>query len=374
MKRRTLLKQVGGLYAGGLVTSAAQAATQNANEQAKPEERDWHDVREWGVEGKAWADTEDFYDRLPARAKATARPVVWDLSRHSAGMCFRFKTNATDISARWTLRSTNLAMPHMSATGVSGLDLYAEDDKGHLRWAGSGSPKTAPDVELNLVTGMKPGTRVYCIYLPLYNGVKSIAIGLPKGASFEPVAPRQDRPLLFYGTSILHGACASRPGMAHASILGRRLKTPIINLGFSGNGRMEQAISDLIAELNPCAYIIDCLPNMSTEMVAERTEPLVQTLRRAHPETPIVLVEDRTHASTWIIHNRSEGNRVRRAALRQAFDRLKKAGDKNLHYVRGDNLLGHDDEATVDGSHPNDVGFMRYADVLEPVLKPFCKK
>jgi hypothetical protein len=258
----------------------------------------------------------------------------------------------------------------MAATGVSGLDLYTQDETGHYHWIGVGIPKTAPDVEATLVKGLKPGRRAYTIYLPLYNGVKSLSIGVPAGAEFEPVSPRTERPIVFYGTSILQGACASRPGMAHTAILQRQLDYPVINLGFSGNGRMEQEVADLLADLDPSVYVIDCLPNMSTEMVMSRTEPLVKTIRRAHPETPLILVEDRTTGAAPFLQGREEMHRIRRAALRTAYDNLTAAGVRNLLYVSGDKLLGRDGEATVDGSHPTDLGFVRYADVLEPVLRP----
>ncbi len=367
MNRRELLEQAGGLCVSGVIAGPLAPKTAESAQQSTLV---WHDVRDWGVEGKGWKETVEFYDRFPSRAEKTVRPVVWDLSRHSAGMCVRFTTDAAEIAAKWTLRSERLAMPHMAATGVSGLDLYAQDESGSFHWIGVGIPKTAPDADATLVKGMKPGRRVCTVFLPLYNGVKSLSVGVPAGATFEPLPPRTTRPIVFYGTSILQGACASRPGMAHTAILQRRLHCPVINLGFSGNGQMEQEVADLLAELDPLAYVIDCLPNMSTEMVMTRTEPLVKTIRRAHRETPLVLVEDRTTGAAPFLQGREEMHSIRRTALRTAYDNLTGAGVRNLLYVTGGKLLGSDGEATVDGSHPTDLGFVRYADVLEPVLRP----
>ena len=93
------------------------------------EEITWHDIRDLAIEGKGWDDTESFYDRLPARARGVVRDPVWDLSRHSAGICARFVTDATAIQARWRLRCESLAMSHMAATGVSGVDLYARAER-----------------------------------------------------------------------------------------------------------------------------------------------------------------------------------------------------------------------------------------------------
>jgi lysophospholipase L1-like esterase len=329
----------------------------------------WYDVQQWGVEGRGWTDVKRYFDRLPAKAEGVVRPPVWSLSRHSAGMCVHFCTDASEISVRYELLSANVGMSHMPPTGVSGVDLYAKDDEGTWRWVAVTRP-AAKTVNAKLVSDVPPGMRDYMAYLPLYNGVESLEIGVAAEAAFEPVAPRLEKPIVYYGTSIAHGACASRPGMAFPSILGRWFDRPVINLAFSGNGRMDPEVGDLLAELDPCVYCIDCLPNMEGKTVAERTEPLVRTLRKARPETPIVLIEDRTYANTWLLPSRRERHTGSRAALKAAYERLKADGVKGLYYVEGEHLLGDDDEATTDSSHPSDLGMMRMAESLEPVLRP----
>jgi len=294
---------------------------------------------------------------------------VWRLSRHSAGMCVRFAADSTRIAVRYKLSSSSRAMPHMPATGASGVDLYAADAHGKWRWLGVSRP-AAQTVEAELAKGVPPGRRAYLLYLPLYNGVESLEIGADKGAAFELLPARQKQLLVFYGTSITHGGCASRPGMAYPAILGRRLNRPVVNLGFSGNGRMEAAVGELLGELDAGVYIIDCLPNMDGAAVAERAEPLVGQLRQARPKVPIVLVEDRTYTNAWLLPDRRERHAGARGALRAAYDRLVGEGMKGLVYVEGEHLLGDDDEATVDASHPSDLGMMRMADSLEPVLRP----
>ncbi|MDG2448839.1 MAG: SGNH/GDSL hydrolase family protein, partial [Saprospiraceae bacterium] len=198
----------------------------------------WRNVEEFGVEGKGWSDTKRYFDRLPSKAEGLVRQPVWDLSRHSSGMSARFVTDSPNIQVRYSLLKEGLAMPHMPATGVSGLDLYAQDDQGLDRWVSVVFPKEQI-IETTIAKDLKPGSRRYTMYLPLYNGVESLEIGVDKGTYFEGLAPRSEKPILFYGTSIMHGACASRPGLAIPAILGRRLRRPTINLGFSGNGRME---------------------------------------------------------------------------------------------------------------------------------------
>ncbi|MGW8178576.1 MAG: SGNH/GDSL hydrolase family protein, partial [bacterium] len=318
-------------------------------------------------------EVDRFYDRLPAKAEGMVREPVWNLSHHSAGMLTRFETDADEIWVDYRLRSEQLALSHMPATGVSGLDLYALDDEGRWRWVSVLRP-SEQNIKAKLVTGLMPRLRSYMLYLPLYNGVDFLKIGVDKKASFKPIPPRSERPVVFYGTSITHGACASRPGMPHPAILGRRLDCPVVNLGFSGNGLMEPEVGALLAELDPVIYVIDCLPNMTSETVAERAEPLVRQLRSAHSRTPIVLVEDRTYANAAFVPERQARNRGSRAELRKAYRRLLEAGVSDLFYLEGKGLLGEDREDTVDSSHPSDLGFMRMSDVFEPVLRTALKR
>ena len=336
----------------------------------------WINARDLPIEGRGWNDTQAFYDRLPARAEGTVPPAVWRLSRQSAGMLVRFVTEATAIRVRWALTSPTLAMPHMAATGVSGVDLYVKQDSGAWRWLAVGQPRQQTN-QVELVKGLSKAEREYLLYLPLYNGTASLEIGVPAEASFTAAGPwgaGARKPIVFYGTSILQGGCASRPGMVHSAILGRRFQYPTINLGFSGSGKMEPALAELLAELDPSVYVLDCLPNMNARLVAERVEPFVRTLRRAHPQTPIVLVEDRRYPDGFLIAHKHKTNDENHAALRAAFASLKQSGVKNLCYLAGDPLLGADGEGTVDGSHPTDLGFMRQADAFAKVLGPLLRK
>ena len=351
----------------------------------------WHDVRQWGVEGKGWTDTEHYFDRLPARANGVVREVVWNLSRHSTGLTARFETDATRIAARWSFRVRPNLMLHMPAVASCGLDLYASGPDGQSRWLGIGIPEgtfTAPaaapsapsrsasdhganplSVQATLAEGLDAGRRTCTVYLPLFALIETLEIGVPEGASFKGIPPRSEPPIAFYGTSIVHGASASRAGMTHVSQLGRRLGVPVLNLGFSGNGQMEPEVARFLAELNPRLYVVDCLPNMQAPLVAERAEPLVRIIRETHPDTPIILVEDRTYTNAPFKAAQRDRQTASREALRTAYDNLRRAGVRALHYVEGVQLLGDDGEATVDSSHPTDLGFTRQSDALEPVLR-----
>ena len=342
--------------------------------QAAAAHLDWHDVTTWGVEGREWTELPRlrWFDRFPAEAQKTVTSSVWSLSRDSAGMMVRFKTDASSIHVHYKLVKDKLAMPHMPATGVSGVDLYARNAAGQWRWVQVAKPDKQ-EVRAEIIKDLAPGYREYAAYLPLYNGVESLEIGVPKGARFEGLAPRT-RPIVFYGTSITHGACASRPGMVHTAILGRRFDAPVVNLGFSGNGRMDAAVGDLLTKIDAAVYVIDCLPNMNAAAVREKCAPLVKQLRAAKPHTPIVLVEDRRNTNDWILPARAKFHDDNHAALREVFAALQKEGVKNLHYIPGDALYGIDAEGATDASHASDLGFMRQADVMDPILRAALKR
>jgi lysophospholipase L1-like esterase len=261
-------------------------------------------------------------------------------------------------------------MPHMPATGVSGVDLYVNTGSS-WHWLATGRPTNTTN-STALVASLPAQRREYLLHLPLYNGVSNVEIGITGGASIAAL-PREQKtakPIVFWGTSITQGGCASRPGMVHTAILGRRLDVPVINLGFSGNGKMEPEVAALIAEIDAAVYVMDCLPNCTADEVKERTAPLVAILRKARPATPIVLVEDRTYADAFLIQSRKDRNSSARAALKAEYEKLVAAGERNLHYLRGDTLLGADGEDTVDGSHPTDLGFVRQAEAMESILAP----
>lgn len=360
-----------------LVASAADTATPIDPTKARREEATkiaWYDAREIGLEGQAFSDIKAPYDRLPARAEGKVREAVWSLSRNSAGLCVRFRTNSPAVHCKWTNTKANLAMPHMPATGVSGVDLYVRDETQTWRWLSVGQPREGTTHTAALVTGLAPAERDYCLYLPLYNGVSQVEVGIAADSKISRLERDEAhrKPIVFYGTSITQGGCASRPGMVHTAILGRRLDRPVINLGFSGNGKMEAEVTSCILDIDAAVFLIDCLPNMTAAEVTANTAPLVATLRKKYPATPIVLAEDRTYSDAFLKNDRAQRNATSRAALKKIFAELQ-PHDKNLHYLAGEHQLGADGEDTVDGSHPTDLGFLRMADEFSKVLAPLVK-
>ena len=327
----------------------------------------WYDLREFTIEGRGFEDLLSPYDRLPSNAQKKVSDVIWNLSLDSAGICARFVSDTSALFVRWNLRKHSLEMPHMPATGVSGVDLYVKNGKS-WRWLAIGQP-TSNENEVLLFEKVDPVAREYLLYLPLYNGVQSVSLGIPAPDKQILPAKKRNGSVVFYGTSITQGGCASRPGNCHVALLGRWLNRPMINLGFSGNGKMEAEIATIIADIETDLFVIDCLPNMNAALVIERLPDFVRILRGKQRHTPILLVEDRTYADAFFSTDRAKVNRSNREAFGIVYSDLKKEGLGNLHYLQGNNLLGIDGEDTVDGSHPTDLGFFRQAKVFYPVIQ-----
>ncbi|MBA63984.1 MAG: hypothetical protein CMJ76_16640 [Planctomycetaceae bacterium] len=374
MQRRMFIK-TGILTGVNFSTGCVRASSESQITPRTENGVDWYDVQSWGIEGRGFEDTDSYFDRLPKRAKGLVRDAVWNLSLHSAGMVVRFKTASPEIHVDYQLRSANLSMVHMPATGVSGIDFYGRTETGKDRWVQVVRPATQ-HVKTRVISGIDPGPeagRLFTAYLPLYNGVKKLEIGVKSATRFTPVPPRTEKPILFYGTSIMHGACASRPGMSISALLGRRYNLPTVNLGFSGNGRLEMELADLIGEIDAAVYCIDCLPNLNPQQVKERTVPFFKRLRNHRPDTPIVMVEDRWFTNSQFFADTRSRHKGNQQAFREGYQQLLKEGVGGLHYLKGLNLLGDDGEAATDGSHPNDLGFMRYAQMYSKVLDPLLK-
>lgn len=317
------------------------------------------------------------YRRLPQRLKGVSRDAVWSLGCNSAGLYIRFRTNSSSVYARWESEGP-FNMNHMTMTGIRGLDLYVLED-GKWNFIGSGRPRSTADAytQAKIIGNMKPEMREYMLYLSLYDGVKSLAIGVDDSSQLllpEVKSPSAGSPVVFYGTSILQGGCANRPGMAFTNIIGRRLNRETINLGFSGNGLMDMDIAELMAEVeNPAVYVFDYVPNASAEMIRDTGEAFFHVIRDAHPDVPIIFVEDPIFTHSRLDMKMNEEIREKNIQQKALYERLKKSGEKNLFYLPAEGMIGDDYEATVDGIHFTDLGMMRYTEHIMPVLKKALK-
>lgn len=329
----------------------------------------FHDARDFDVIGRY--HDENNYVRFPAKYKSTVRESVWNLSRDAAGISIRFRTNSPLIVVRWTVMNDS-HLPHMPDTGVKGVDLYGYNGD-EWQFVKTGFPRKKENEAILLSQG-DGVSREYLLNLPLYDGVEQLEIGVRRGSDITRAKDRlllQKKPVVYYGTSIAQGGCASRPGMAYTNILSRKLDRPFINFGFSGNGTIETSVGEAMVEIDAALFVIDCNPNTKEDLIYDRTLALVRLLKARRPQVPVLLVEGFLNESDFFSPEAGANRSIRKKQqeLKRAFDTLKEGGVKGLSYLEGDGLIGDDHEATVDGIHPNDIGMLRMADALFPVIR-----
>ena len=315
------------------------------------------------IEGTAIADSlkESPYDRLPVSYKKVVREPVWDLSKSSAGLSVRFHTNSSSITLKWEVLN-DFSMNHMADTGIKGIDLYF-NNSGQWQYVGTGRPSGKINEQL-IIENMDLEMREYKLYLPLYDGIESLDIGIDPNSLINKPTKSNSQPIVFYGTSITQGGCASRPGMAHTNIISRKLNIDCINFGFRGNGRMETSIGTLIAGIDASLFVIECMANVNRDMVSKNTVPLVKIIREKHPNTPIIFIENIIFESGYLDNTVKEESDNKNIELKNQYNKMLKEGIANIFYVDNTDAIGTDHEGTVDGVHFTDLGFMRYADYL----------
>ena len=243
------------------------------------QEVEYKDAALFPVYGKVSDATNNRYERLPSALQAISRGPVWFLGRNSAGLFIRFRSNSTSIHVKWE-SAFDTRMTHMTDTGAKGLDLYAIHE-GEWTHVCSAQPQGKTS-QRTIISNMDPIEREYMLYLSLYDGVSSLEIGVDKGAMLDLPAvdrPSREKPIVMYGTSILQGGCANRPGMAHTNIISRRLDREVINLGFSGNALLDMEIAELMASVpDPGLFVMDYAPNAYAHLIDENQRETIEYL------------------------------------------------------------------------------------------------
>lgn len=335
----------------------------------------YYNADQFPLLGKTSDETETRYERLPAYLKEVTRPPVWNLGKNSAGLAIRFNSNSSSISAKWEVLGDN-RMNHMTETGIKGLDLYAWEGD-HWRPVKAALPSGKVN-ERTIISNMTPEEREFMLYLPLYDGVVSLEIGVDSTAYIAPpVLPYPDtsQPILVYGTSITQGGCGTRAGMVYTSILGRMLNREVINLGFSGNGKLDYEIAELMATRTDASlFILDFVPNVNTAQLAEKARPFYDIIRKANPTTPILFVENISYPYMTYDQNTRKNVTEKNRLLRETFEKIKSEGDSHVYYLPTDGLIGEDGEATVDGVHLTDTGFDRLARKVFEAIQTIKKR
>ena len=330
----------------------------------------WIDGKYLPIEGRAFDDVEHYYDRLPANVTTNVNAGVRGMKHHTSGMLFRFVTDSKRLDFKWTPYKPGLAMDHMASTGVSGIDVYRWDAK-RGRWLYVKTGRIWDAVKGGFLSiPWTPGTPCL-VNLPLYNGIKKFSLGIDPAATVSAMPPRAsgiNKPVVFYGTSITHGGCCTRPGLAFVNRVGRDLDVPVVGLGFSGSGVMEFEMSEHLARIDASCYVLDCLWNMGSTAAGARCRPgrnveenyekFIRNLRAKRPGVPIVMAEQ---CDVYM-----NGPNEKDKFMRKLYEKLVAEGWKDLVYLPKDEMYTGDFEGTVDGCHPNDLG-------MESMSKAFGK-
>ena len=309
---------------------------------------------------KPTLDRKHPFQRLPQKYKKTVREEVWDLSENSAGVSILFSSDTANLSVKWLVKH-DLSMNHMTDAGIKGIDLYTKRNN-NWYYTNTCLPNGKENEQI-LFENIEQKNREYCLFLPLYDTLIDMRIGLDDDSSIENIT-FQNKPLVFYGTSITEGGCASRPGLAHTNIISRELGYECINLGFSGNGHLENSVGAIMSDIDASLYVVECMYNVDKKMINQKTRSLIKAIR-ANPNsknTPIVFMEqaviDIGHINTEFISSVMEKNEELNRQIQESMNE----GEKDLFIIKHNRAIDEDSEPTVDGIHFNDLGFQRYAD------------
>lgn len=306
------------------------------------------------------------FRRIPESIARTVSDGVYDLHAHTAGGRIRFKTDSRYVAIN--VKMPNIGkMPHFALSGSAGFDLYICDESTRY-FKTFVPPFDIEDGYESIVHFDSKQMREITINFPLYSEVSELYIGLCDGASVcEPKGYSTEKPIVYYGSSITQGGCASRPGNSYESIISRRLDADYINLGFSGNAKGEPQIAEYISKLDMSVFVYDYDYNAPTvEHLNNTHEKMYLTIRNANPDLPIVLMS-RPKFSLCA------DDKLRFDIIKKTYDNAKANGDTNIYLIDGSTLMAMaKDDGTVDDCHPNDLGFASMAkavgDLLEKIL------
>jgi len=319
--------------------------------------------------------------RFPEYLEDSIRPTLSDRAKCTSGKAIRFATNSTAVGVRFNLL-TNMHMMHMADTGIKGTSLYILDDDGTWQFVNCNRPRRIDSdirpredsIQSKIYVDKLDGKmHEYMIYLPLYDGVRWLEIGVDSTAVItQPMvnSPKQGKKFVFYGTSILQGGCASHPGMVATSILQREFDIECVNLGFSGEGKMDNCVARAMATIpDVAAFIIDPIPNCTKNMCDSLTYDFINIIRKARPDVPIFMVEGQEYSYEKYSGFYSKYLPQKNYEFHKNYLKLKAENPKNLYYIDRKDLYGPNHDGSVDGIHLTDLGFFYYSKKLKPYLQ-----
>lgn len=302
------------------------------------------------------------FRRMPERVANNVSEGVRALHTHTAGGRIRFRTDSPYVAIHVKMSEVG-RMPHFALCGSAGFDLYVGNDY----YASFIPPVDMTGGYESVLDFAACEMRDITIHFPLYSNVDVLYIGLAKDASVQATMPYKiGQPIVYYGSSITQGGCASRPGTAYQGFVSRALDADFINLGFSGNARAEDEMAEYISTLSMSVFVYDYDHNApGIEHLASTHEKLFLKVREKHPDLPVIMM-----SRPKLSLNGEELARLE--IIKTTYQNALARGDRNVYWIDGRDLMrvaGH--EGTVDACHPTDLGFFSMAQELLGILKPF---
>ena len=335
----------------------------------------WHDAADLTIIGKPIPTAKPFA-RIDTAVYKFNDKTIDRYANYSTGLAVMFETDSRSIKAKWTTGGENSGA-NMAAIGQKGLDLYIMRD-GKWVFAGTGSPKMgkAPfnQHEGTIVADMAEGAKQCLLYLPLFDRVDALEIGLDEGASLKPIDNPFRYNIIVHGSSITHGASASRPGMTYPARLGRDNGLYCMNLGFSGMCKLQKEYARYLADIKDVdAFIFDAFSNPLADVIYANFNEFVDIVRAAHPGVPMIFLQtERREVRNFSLKREETEAAKQKAAAEVVTARMKT--DKHIYFIDSEGFLGDEHIATADGTHPTDLGFTYMLEVISPKIKKILKK
>lgn len=326
------------------------------------------DAAELNVIGKVFPTTKPFTRIDTSRYKIDDK-VIMRYAEHSTGLAVLFKTDSRNISAKWVTSSSEVRA-NMTTVSQKGLDLYIREN-GEWVFAGVGIPSVKEgrlDVHEGLITAdMAEGMKECLLYLPMFDRLDSLSVGIDPDASIEPMDNPFKFKIIFKGSSITHGISASRSGMTYPARFGRDNGYYVCNLGFSGKSKLQKEFAQMLADAQADAFVFDAFSNPSAKEIRERFDGFVDVIRAAHPQTPLIFLQTERR-ETRNFNQRNDQKEADKQAAAEEVVRRRMQTDKHIYFIDSEGFLGDDHIGTVDGTHPNDIGFSRMLECIEPAI------
>ncbi len=291
---------------------------------------------------------------------------------YSTGLAVAFRTDSRNIHVRWITAEPSTGGTNTTMINRSGLDLYIRHD-GEWVFAGAVTPGFKSEHKGPLVSDMAEGVKECMLYLPLFNRPVALELGIDEEAYAEALPNPFRHKVVVVGSSITHGASASRPGLAYPAMLGRGLDMEFTNLGACGLCKLESFYADIVGDTEADAFVFDAFSNPNAKQIGERLEPFVARIREKHPETPLIFLQTEVRETGTFDLKKREYERKKRAAAAEGLKEIMKS-DRNVYFIDPAMELPDNHEGTSDGVHPNDAGFASIVEALQPKLARILRK